>query len=563
MKYFIVAFMALAICRSALAKINFPEPIDCETTYSKVEDHVHQSLPTDFFVVNMTTSISINTNAPAVIYDYQAIRKKYPKNMLILIVVSDEAGSLSKGLDSYLKNNFNLDTKKDQYLVAIENDSLYKKLQSKKNFSTILYFHNKCLYFNTDCKLSSVEDHFFPTSRFKFEPKPDAILDDSEFPQSLINYTCSVDDSLFVCVTDFKCRTNLVNARTGKVFKTLDLTTFDAPKLYAKYIARSRKEANFARQNDSALKRINRDEVAFEICKRVNDKIYFTGSIQVVTKSRKPYAYISDYGLADTIPKGTVSAPYYHFILTTDLNLENPVFYFPKANPFPKKDNEVLEECANFGFTINDEGNLLALNFPKSTIMAQEDRMHEVSNLPAFSEWKFTKSGRLKFVGHKPGKHLENLPQMHMGIQVANVYKAREKFYFNYDVCKYQFSLSGKDPMDSLIGTGKPDVPEVFISYSMDSDTPVYNYQLLTQGPLFNNKYYCFVYENRGDVVCEIRNKDFEVIQIQNISHLQNMNDVVADYYMGNVFLMNNQLTYLTLEGDKKIHINRYSIELD
>lgn len=51
----------------------FLAPIECDSTQALLQKHLERELPRDFFVINTTTGISINTNAPAIIGDYKAI----------------------------------------------------------------------------------------------------------------------------------------------------------------------------------------------------------------------------------------------------------------------------------------------------------------------------------------------------------------------------------------------------------------------------------------------------------------------------------------------------------
>lgn len=555
----------LILFNAALVVGQTMEPIDCDSTYDIVQEHLTEPLPNDFFIINTTTGISINTNAPAIIGDYAGIRAKYPRNMLVLIVVKDENGIGAQNINRYFEDNFLMDFEKDPYLQVKVNEALYSKLNTSGLLSTTLYFHKGCLYFNENCKWSQVHDHMLPTSSFGLKQLSSSVIDQTQYSQSMINYIAPLNDSLFVCVTDFKCRTHIINAKTGKVSHTLHLEDIDALELYEKFVASNKNEVAFAREADSVLEQINRNSMNLEIAERQGDLIYFTGDIQVMHKIKKPFVYYSDEGRMDTLPKGSEVAPRFGFVMVTDLELDNPVFYFQPKKGYPKKkENQWMEFCPNFGFKITPSGTLLGFNYPNATVLKGVEEDVQVSSLPMLSEWKFTKSNKLKFLHHLGYTHDARLSDFSAEMAKTFIIRSKTGYHLIYDVSKQFHPISPESHRDSLVGSGKPDIPEHFATYALDGDSSIYNYYLLAHSVISPGKHHALVYKHRDEVVLEIRNRNFEVVQTTLISDLAGMDFVLADpFYLETLFFLGNTLTYLTLGDSGAIKINRYRVELN
>lgn len=532
---------------------------------SKLRLKLQREIPNSFFVIQANTLQSAFTLAPQIIERMQEIQKTQLCPNVILIW-KDEGGIGEKNLGAFLKRSFYIDT--SAYIQACISDELYDILGNNNN-SVVHYFYNQKLFLKIDGKYENI-NKLLPYDLFTFNYEQKLMWDDSLLYRSNQASYYPINDSLVIeLADDNEIQVRLTDLKSGKIYYSLDNSSFDYISLFSKYMSKlglSEEEMRYSRAYLDSIKR-----TPFRISHvyvKSPAEIYLVAD-GIISFRVKKKRYIPAEFKEETIVVnvGEFITMNFTMILKTDSTLKIKTLKFVDNFENTKYNSSHFTESST-GFYVQDDAfYIYGYNFKanKDKTYAQFFKRNKA---PQFIHQYTQDSLRITFKEKKMPELARPLGDSYFYISKLSFFKLKNSHYVYLDYFPEIYEFEQPDPVywissDTLDYALKKNNYDTIIS---EVKVPFYTFE---RGFLMHDKILAIPYRKNEQIFLNFYNTNMELIQELDITSQLHMSKEMnsVKFYRELVFFTGEYFNVVYCkEGDcnnyrYKLGINPYRAE--
>ncbi len=513
------------------------------------------SLPPSFFVFTVNTCLSSNSNSPAIIQNYNVIKRKLPEKK-ILMVLNSACGVNKDNLSDYLQNDFRIDLERDTLLHVIINDSLYQELSEGLFISKLLYFNNGELLYDYDTKWHFADEKVLPTTLVSISFDEKIPLLTGDFRNSMNNDFYELSYPYILQVSDVNNRVDKIDIRSGKMTDILDLSGYNATELYFKLISHDSNSYEYANKFKSILDSIKRLTLPIVLGFQSGDSIFLSGGIQVFTKVKERLKYKDVYGNKFFIEPGELFAYNYSIIYHCDSNLRINGIYYVDDSTYPGKAVEMYLTGSDFASYAEDSF-LYLFNTPEYMFKSKWYLKYKNHALSAFVK----RGDQYAFKEFLNVPYPRNFKKASDFSLFYKIFPYRNRLYFHYDLWPQIYNVKTGELVAKLTGDGSKTIKSRFPKHMTDTGYPEVPFYIYASGKILKD-YYAFIYLfNNSKILLEIFDKNWNSLQVIDISNLEGMEKVNGiKYDSSNLVMYKDGFAHLQYDG-MKFYLYKYKFK--